>query len=84
MKEIAALLLLQASHEERQPPLSSSVASPSHCLAKSEECKSAAHDVPEWSSPISVLEPLFIEDDISPPKMRSQPGMFKNQDPIIY
>ncbi|XP_056862039.1 uncharacterized protein LOC108844438 isoform X2 [Raphanus sativus] len=63
----------QAFHEERQPPLSSSVASPSHCLPKSEECKSAAHDVPEWSSPISVLEPLFIEDDISPPKMRSQP-----------
>ncbi|KAJ0250020.1 GPI-anchored adhesin-like protein [Hirschfeldia incana] len=62
----------QASHEERQPPPSPSAASPSHCLAKSEECKSAAHDVPEWSSPISVLEPLFIEDDISPPKMRSQ------------
>ncbi|CAH8371347.1 unnamed protein product [Eruca vesicaria subsp. sativa] len=62
----------QASHEERQPPLSSSVASPSHYLAKSEDCKSASHDVPEWSSPISVLEPLLIEDDISPAKMRSQ------------
>ncbi|KAG5405268.1 hypothetical protein IGI04_011387 [Brassica rapa subsp. trilocularis] len=59
-----------ASDEERQPPVSSSVESPSHCLAKSEEeCKS---HVPEWSSPVSVLEPLFIEDDISPPKMRSQ------------
>ncbi|CAN7009520.1 unnamed protein product [Brassica rapa subsp. trilocularis] len=68
--KIAALFLVQASDEERQPPVSSSVESPSHCLAKSEEeCKS---HVPEWSSPVSVLEPLFIEDDISPPKMRSQ------------
>uniref|UniRef100_M4F8C8 DUF4378 domain-containing protein n=1 Tax=Brassica campestris TaxID=3711 RepID=M4F8C8_BRACM len=58
------------SHEENQPPLASSVASPSHCLAKSES--SAIIDVPEWSSPISVLEPLFIEDDVSPSKMRSQ------------
>ncbi|CAL9232610.1 unnamed protein product [Arabidopsis halleri] len=64
----------QTSHEERQPPLSSSVASPSHCLAKTEECKSAITDFPEWSSPISVLEPLFVEDDISPAKMRSQSG----------
>ncbi|ESQ37695.1 hypothetical protein EUTSA_v10028418mg [Eutrema salsugineum] len=63
---------LQTSHEESQPSLSSSVASPSHCLPKSEECKSAMTDFTEWSSPISVLEPLFIEDDISPPKMRSQ------------
>ncbi|KAL0712328.1 hypothetical protein Bca4012_019306 [Brassica carinata] len=62
----------QASHEERQPPLPSSVASPSHCLAKSEECKSDIDDFPDWSSPISVLEPLLIEDDISPAKMRSQ------------
>ncbi|CAG7859573.1 unnamed protein product [Brassica rapa] len=62
--------LLQTSHEENQPPLASSVASPSHCLAKSES--SAIIDVPEWSSPISVLEPLFIEDDVSPSKMRSQ------------
>ena len=59
--------------------MSSSVASPSHCLAKSaEDCKSA---IPEWSSPVSVLEPLFIEDDISPPKMRSQSGMLKNMIP---
>ncbi|CAE6144068.1 unnamed protein product [Arabidopsis arenosa] len=64
----------QTSHEESQPPLSSSVASPSHCLAKTEECKSANTDFPEWSSPISVLEPLFVEDDISPAKMRSQSG----------
>ncbi|CAN6861029.1 unnamed protein product [Brassica oleracea] len=62
--------LLQTSHEENEPPLASSVASPSHCLAKSES--SAITDVPEWSSPISVLEPLFIEDDVSPSKMRSQ------------
>ncbi|KAJ0265240.1 GPI-anchored adhesin-like protein [Hirschfeldia incana] len=59
----------QTSHEENQPPLASSVASPSHCLAKSE---SAANDIPEWSSPISVLEPLFTEDDVSPSKIRSQ------------
>ncbi|KAF8087175.1 hypothetical protein N665_0596s0026 [Sinapis alba] len=61
----------EASHEERQPPLASSVSSPSHCLAKGEERKSAIQDYTEWSSPISVLEPLFTEDDISPPKMRS-------------
>ncbi|KAG2279084.1 hypothetical protein Bca52824_061639 [Brassica carinata] len=59
----------QTSHEENQPPLASSVASPSHCLAKSEV---AITDILEWSSPISVLEPLFIEDDVSPSKMRSQ------------
>ncbi|VVB06802.1 unnamed protein product [Arabis nemorensis] len=64
----------QTSYEESQSSLSSSVASPSHCLAKTEECKSAITDFPEWSSPISVLDPLFIEDDISPAKMRSQSG----------
>ncbi|XP_048605973.1 uncharacterized protein LOC106388707 isoform X2 [Brassica napus] len=69
-EQIDGIISKQASDEERQPPVSSSVASPSHCLAKSaEDCKSA---IPEWSSPVSVLEPLFIEDDISPPKMRSQ------------
>ncbi|CAN8308938.1 unnamed protein product [Cochlearia groenlandica] len=63
----------QNCHEENQPPVASSGASPSHCLAKSEECKSALSDLQEWSSPISVLEPLYnMEDDISPPKMRSQ------------
>ncbi|CAH2069141.1 unnamed protein product [Thlaspi arvense] len=72
LNPFAVSFLPQASHEESQPPLSSSVVSPSHCLAKSEECKSAIADFPEWSSPISVLEPLFIEDDISPAKMRSQ------------
>ncbi|EOA19345.1 hypothetical protein CARUB_v10000225mg [Capsella rubella] len=65
----------QTSHVESQPPLSSSVASPSHCLDKTDECKSSNSDFPEWSSPISVLEPLFVEDDISPAKMRSQSGM---------
>ncbi|KAF8107089.1 hypothetical protein N665_0126s0009 [Sinapis alba] len=58
----------QTSHEENQRPLASSVASPSHCLAKIE---SAANDIPEWSSPVSVLEPLFTEDDISPAKIKS-------------
>jgi len=71
----AAYFLIQTSLEESQPPLSSSVASPSHWLAQTEECKSAITDFPEWSSPISVLEPLFVEDDISPAKMRSQSGM---------
>ncbi|KAL1213611.1 Protein TRM32 [Cardamine amara subsp. amara] len=64
----------QTSHEESLPSLSSSEASPTHCLAKTEECKSATTDFPEWSSPISVLEPLFVEDDISPAKMRTQSG----------
>ncbi|CAA7017354.1 unnamed protein product [Microthlaspi erraticum] len=67
-----SIISKQTSHEESQPPLVSSVNSPSQCLDKSEECKSAITDFPEWSSPISVLEPLFIEDDISPSKLRSQ------------
>ncbi|CAH8287518.1 unnamed protein product [Eruca vesicaria subsp. sativa] len=71
-EQMDGIISKQISHEENQLPLASSVASPSHCLAKSEECKSAATDTPEWSSPISVLEPLFIEDDISPAKIRSQ------------
>ncbi|XP_018456970.1 uncharacterized protein LOC108827941 isoform X2 [Raphanus sativus] len=68
-EQMDSIISKQTSHEENQPPLASSVASPSHCLAKSE---SAANDIPEWSSPISVLEPLFIEDDISPSKIKSQ------------
>uniref|UniRef100_A0A1J3CB03 Protein TRM32 n=1 Tax=Noccaea caerulescens TaxID=107243 RepID=A0A1J3CB03_NOCCA len=67
-----SIISKQTSHEESQPPLASYVDSPSQCLAKSEECKSAITDFPEWSSPISVLEPIFIEDDIIPSKLRSQ------------
>ncbi|XP_010523014.1 PREDICTED: uncharacterized protein LOC104801437 isoform X2 [Tarenaya hassleriana] len=64
----------QACLEESQPPGSSSVESLSNSLAKTEEPKSSALDLPEWSSPVSVLEPLFVEDDISPARMRSCSG----------
>ncbi|KAG2331070.1 hypothetical protein Bca52824_002250 [Brassica carinata] len=62
-EQMDGIISKQTSHEENQPALASSVG---------EECKSAITDIPEWSSPISVLEPLFIEDDISPAKIRSQ------------
>ncbi|XP_010556536.1 PREDICTED: uncharacterized protein LOC104825840 [Tarenaya hassleriana] len=64
----------QASLEESQRPGSSSVDSPSSSVAKIEEPKSCTLDLPEWSSPVSVLDPMFVEDDISPARMRSLSG----------
>nr|POE83983.1 protein trm32 [Quercus suber] len=62
------------SFEEKEVP-SSLLESPSDSLInkKNENLEICVVDVPERPSPISVLEPLFPEDDISPTKSISQP-----------
>ncbi|GAV81725.1 DUF3741 domain-containing protein/DUF4378 domain-containing protein [Cephalotus follicularis] len=62
--------LKEESCEEKPLP-SSPLASPSNSTNKAEDHGSAV-DIPERTSPVSVLEPLFTEDDISPPSTRSQ------------
>ncbi|KAM7261142.1 hypothetical protein ACFE04_026617 [Oxalis oulophora] len=56
------------SYEENKIP-----ASPSNASMKemAEDCERAA-DILERPSPVSVLEPIFVEDDISPAWIRSQ------------
>ncbi|XP_057980264.1 uncharacterized protein LOC131166054 [Malania oleifera] len=59
------------SDEDIQPP-SSPFASPSRSLIiEKDEHLESSMDKPERPSPISVLEPLFTEDDISPASTRN-------------
>lgn len=54
---------------------SSPIASPSSSLAiKKVSDLESAFDMPERPSPVSVLEPLFSEDDISPANTICEPG----------
>lgn len=63
----------QDSYEE-SPGQSSSLASPSSSpTTKHVEDLESAISIPERPSPVSVLEPLFTEDEISPSKTISQP-----------
>ncbi|KAM2197154.1 hypothetical protein EV1_000649 [Malus domestica] len=65
--------LQQNSYDEN--PQSSSLASPSSSLTtKHVEDLESGIDTPERPSPVSVLEPLFTEDDISPGKTISRFG----------
>uniref|UniRef100_A0A803NXG5 DUF4378 domain-containing protein n=1 Tax=Cannabis sativa TaxID=3483 RepID=A0A803NXG5_CANSA len=67
-----SLCLKQDSHEENQvqssPPSSPSSSFTSRKVADSE----SSVDIPERPSPVSVLEPLFGEDDINPASSTSQ------------
>lgn len=66
--------LKQESFEEKEVP-SSLLESPSDSLInkKNENLEICVVEVLERPSPISVLEPLFPEDDVSPTKSISQP-----------
>lgn len=56
---------------------SSPLASPSKSsTTKTVEDQGSAIDLLEHPSPVSVLEPPFAEDDISPGSTRSHFGMF--------
>ncbi|KAK4746476.1 hypothetical protein SAY87_012788 [Trapa incisa] len=56
--------------EESTPP--SSFESPSRsCTVKTLEASEISTDIPERPSPVSVLEPLFMEEDIRPAKTGS-------------
>lgn len=62
------------SSEDNQLP-SSPLASPSNSsTTKKVEDQETAIDVLERPSPVSVLEPLYIEDDVSPASTRSLAG----------
>lgn len=62
------MFFLQESYEEKQVPFPASP-SPSSCLiSKKDENLESTVDMPERPSPVSVLEPPFTEDDISPTK----------------
>lgn len=61
-------------HEENQPP-SSALTSPStSTISKKNDSLEGIVEVLERPSPVSVLEPLFIEEEISPARTRFQPG----------
>lgn len=63
------------SSEDNQLP-SSPLASPSNSsITKKVEDQETAIDILERASPVSVLEPLYIEDDISPASTRFLGGM---------
>ncbi|KAK6266038.1 hypothetical protein QUC31_016875 [Theobroma cacao] len=63
--------LKQDSSEEDQQPFSP-LASPSNSsVTKKVECPESVTDIQERPSPVSVLEPLFAEDVISPASIRS-------------
>ncbi|CAK7348883.1 unnamed protein product [Dovyalis caffra] len=65
--------LEQDSFEENEP-LSSSLTSPSTSSnTKKLNCLESTSEIPERPSPISVLEPLFTEEDISPASSRLEP-----------
>lgn len=66
---------------------SSPLASPSSSLMdKGVVDLASVMDRIERPSPISVLEPLFTEDDISPASIKSKPGRLYVENPtfIIY
>lgn len=69
------LFYSQESYEEKQVPSTPSVSLPIALINKKVENLESAADIPERPSPVSVLEPLFPEDDISPTKPISQSGM---------
>ena len=65
---------LQDSSEEDQQPFSP-LASPSNSsVTKKVECLESVTDIQERPSPVSVLEPIFAEDVISPASIRSHSG----------
>jgi hypothetical protein len=71
---VSFIIVFQDSYEEC-PGQSSSLASPSSSpTTKHVEDLESAISLPERPSPVSVLEPLFTEDEISPSKTISQPG----------
>ncbi|XP_065859580.1 uncharacterized protein [Euphorbia lathyris] len=61
-------------HEEHQSPPSILTSPPSASVNKKDYNLDGAVEVSERWSPVSVLEPLFIEEDISPASIRSQPA----------
>ncbi|XWS09172.1 hypothetical protein CRYUN_Cryun40dG0063500 [Craigia yunnanensis] len=66
--------LKQDSSEEDQQ-LFSPLASPSNSsVTKKVECPESVTDIQERTSPVSVLEPIFAEDVISPASIRSHSG----------
>ncbi|XWS35159.1 hypothetical protein CRYUN_Cryun21dG0101900 [Craigia yunnanensis] len=66
--------LKQDSSEEDQQPFSP-LASPSNSsVTKKVEGLESVNDIQERSSPVSVLEPIFAEDVISPASIRSHSG----------
>ncbi|XP_022761875.1 uncharacterized protein LOC111307851 [Durio zibethinus] len=66
--------LKQDSSEEDQQPFSP-LASPSNSsVTKNVECLESVADIQERPSPVSVLEPIFADDVISPASIRSHSG----------
>ncbi|KAL4308726.1 hypothetical protein GQ457_01G023270 [Hibiscus cannabinus] len=62
--------LKQDSSDMDQQPFS-----PSNLSAtKKDECIESVADIQEWSSPISVLQPIFTDDLISPASIKSYSG----------
>ncbi|XVE74427.1 hypothetical protein DITRI_Ditri12bG0016400 [Diplodiscus trichospermus] len=70
--------LQDASEEEQQP--FSPLASPSNSTAtKKVEDQESVDDIQEQPSPVSVIEPMFVEDVTSPESIRSHSGETSKQ-----
>lgn len=61
---------LKQDRSDESPPPPSPLVSPLNSSTKKLEYQDSASDVLERPSPVSVLEPLFTEDDISPANTR--------------
>lgn len=64
----------QDSSEENQLPSSPVASSSSSPVLEKVEDHETAADILDRPSPVSVLEPLFVEDDVSPASTRSNSG----------
>ncbi|XP_022722626.1 uncharacterized protein LOC111279836 isoform X2 [Durio zibethinus] len=66
--------LKQDSSDEDQQPFSPLVSPSNSSVTKKVECLEGVTDIQERPSPVSVLEPIFAEDVISPANIRSNFG----------
>lgn len=73
---------LKDSVEENQQQSSPHASSPSFAVDKRVEDIESVVDRIERPSPVSVLEPLFTEDDISPASIKSKPGRIYIEKPM--
>ncbi|KAJ8900644.1 hypothetical protein K2173_025421 [Erythroxylum novogranatense] len=70
----------QDSYEETQYSSSPSLSPRTSCpVTKQDGDLEHAAEVPDRPSPVSVLEPIFSEEDISPASIRSQPAELRLQ-----
>lgn len=68
------MFLVQDLNEENQLPPSALTSPSTSPITKNDNNLEGVVEVSERPSPVSVLEPLFTEEDVSPASTRLQPG----------